>query len=150
MEKLTHAHLCELGAKWLKKHTENMVIPNCSVVAKELTALIDSGEIPDIIGWCYWTSVLIEVKVSRADFLKDKKKPFRKNPSEGIGEFRYYLCPENLIKENELPENWGLLYASEKEKISIIKFATRQDANHACEKAMLLSIIKRSIKNEKI
>lgn len=26
-----------------------------------------------------------------------------------VGNYRYYLCPTGVIKEEELPENWGLL-----------------------------------------
>ena len=86
---------------------------------------------------------MIEVKVGRGDFLRDKKKSFRINPQEGVGEFRYYLCPTGLIKGVELPENWGLLYYNEKGKIEVIKVAERQHANLLAERTMLLSMIRR-------
>ena len=69
-----------------------------------------SGETPDVIGWkgrC--RSVLIECKVSRADFLADREKPFRKDPSLGMGCERFYLTPAGLIRPAELPGKWGLL-----------------------------------------
>jgi len=106
-----HTELCKLGAKWLKRHQQNAVIPNCSTVATEMVTI--ERKIPDIIGWNSHASVLIEIKVSRSDFLKDKSKPFRINPEKGVGEYRYYLCPEGLVKEDELPANWGLLYFKE-------------------------------------
>ncbi len=56
------------------------------------------------------TSYMIETKISRSDFLADAKKPFRINPDEGIGEYRYYACPTGLIKPEELPDKWGLIY----------------------------------------
>ena len=65
---------------------------------------------PDAIGWkkaCH--SVLVECKVSRADFLADRDKPFRQNPQIGVGCERYYLAPKALLKIEDLPAGWGLL-----------------------------------------
>jgi hypothetical protein len=140
----SHKELIEIVAKWLKKHTNNAQIPNCPYIAKDLMTNTDNGEIPDVIGWNYWTSVLIEVKVSRQDFLKDQNKKFRYMPELGMGEFRYYCCPEGLIKEEELPEGWGLLYLNDKNKIDTIKIADRKESNLMCERTMLLSLIRRN------
>ena len=74
---ITHKDLVSRGTKWIKKHTSNIAIPNCSIVAEDLTTATSTGETPDIIGWASWCSVLIEVKASRSDFLRDKKKNFR-------------------------------------------------------------------------
>ena len=137
----THRLLCEEGGKWLKRHTQNVIVPNCNIVAIELFAQIET-EIPDIIGWTSWCSLLIEVKVQRSDFLRDKKKHFRETITNGVGEFRYYLCPENLILENELPEKWGLLYQKEG-KIQIIKKAEKQESNLLAERNMLTSYIRK-------
>ena len=131
------------ASKWLKKHTQNIIVPNCSLVVSELVARTESGEIPDILGWCSHTSVLIEVKVSKADFIRDKNKVFREFPEKGLGELRYYVCPEGLIKEYEIPPNWGLLYADEKMKIKIIKQAKKQQFDLLSERSILLSIIRR-------
>ena len=136
----THTNLCKRGGKWLKKHSQNVLVPNCSIVAVELFTQVES-EIPDIIGWCSWCSVMIEVKVQWSDFLRDFKKPFRQICADGVGELRFYLCPENMISENELPENWGLLYET-KRGIKIIKKAERQNTNLAAERNMLTSYIR--------
>ena len=135
-----HRELCQRGGKWLTKHSQNVLVPNCSIVAVELFTQI-VPETPDIIGWCGWCSVLIEVKVQRSDFLTDYKKPFRQICTDGVGELRFYLCPENLIKEDELPQDWGLLYET-KRGIKIIKKAKRQSANLAAERNMLTSYIR--------
>lgn len=140
----THKEITSAAAKWLKKHKETVLVPNCPTVAEELNTASATRESPDVIGWCYWTSILIEVKTSRADFLKDKKKPFRKFSQEGMGEFRYYLCPTNLINEKDLPSKWGLLYIDPSNKINIIKKAERADCNLGAERTVLLSIIRRS------
>lgn len=54
-------------------------------------------------------SIVLEAKVSRADFLADRNKSFRQAPETGIGEFRYFIAPKGLIKPNELPDKWGLV-----------------------------------------
>lgn len=141
---MTHKEIIKRASKWLKKHQQNAVIPNCSLVVEDLVTANSMGEIPDLIGWCSWTSVMIEVKVSRNDFLKDKKKPFRKFANMGMGENKYYLCPTGLIQEKDLPENWGLLYIDDKAKITIEKIAERHEANLQSERTVLLSLLRRT------
>lgn len=136
----THRNLCEKGGKWLKKHSQNILVPNCQIVAIELFTQVEK-EMPDIIGWCSWCSVMIEVKVQRSDFLHDFKKSFRQNCTDGVGEFRFYLCPENLIKEEDIPDNWGLLYEI-KRGIRIIRKAEMQSTNLSAERNMLTSYIR--------
>jgi hypothetical protein len=53
--------------------------------------------------------VLVECKVSRADFLADAAKPFRLKSEEGMGSQRFYMAPAGMIRPNELPKQWGLL-----------------------------------------
>ena len=65
---------------------------------------------PDAIGWkkaCH--SVLVECKVSRADFLADREKPFRQKSERAVGCERFYLAPKGLIRIEELHSGWGLL-----------------------------------------
>jgi len=139
---MTHKKLTDSGAKWLKKHSKNIIIPNCNIIANDLKTATNTGEIPDIIGWCSWASVLIETKVSREDFKADFKKVFRINEFLGVGEFRYYLVPDGLIAENEIPKNWGLLYHSGN-NIEIVKIATKAESNLDCERTILLSLLRR-------
>lgn len=134
----THRELCLLAGKWLRRRRPKE--PTCPFVVVELATEIQ--ETPDVFGWNYWTSVLIEVKVSRSDFLQDKKKPFRLFPDDGIGEHRYYCCPNGLIKPNELSDKWGLLY-EDNGKITVVKSAERQPANHRAELLICTSIMRR-------
>lgn len=79
---------------------------SCGFAVKELKTL--ESEEPDVLGFgSNQHSVLIEVKISRSDFLTDMKKSFRKNPDMGMGTQRFYFCPTNLIKQEELPNGWG-------------------------------------------
>ena len=98
---MTHAQLVERAVRWLRGY-------RCGVVLSEQACV--SGEMPDAIGWkkaCH--SVLVECKVTRADFLADRAKPFRLKPEKGVGSERFYLASPGLVKVEELPPGWGLL-----------------------------------------
>ena len=98
---MTHAQLVEKAVRWLRSY-------RCGVVLSEQACV--SGEMPDAIGWkraCH--SVLVECKVTRADFLADRAKPFRQKPEKGVGSERFYLTPPALVSPGELPAGWGLL-----------------------------------------
>jgi hypothetical protein len=98
---MTHAQLVKQAEAWLRRY-------RCSVVLSEQACA--NGEVPDAIGWKRaYHSVLVECKVSRADFLADRQKPFREKPQLGVGCERYYLSPPALIRTEELPAGWGLL-----------------------------------------
>ena len=59
-------------------------------------------------------SILVEAKASRSDFLADKNKLFRQYPEQGMGSFRYFICPKELIMPADLPEKWGLVWVDGK------------------------------------
>lgn len=105
-----HDRLTELAARWLKRS-------GFGVVATELRCS-GSREQPDAIGFRSSGSAIIEVKVSRADFRADLAKPERH--SGGLGLYRFYLCPEGMIEPEELPDRWGLLYATGRIITSIV------------------------------
>lgn len=98
---MTHVQLVEKAVRWLRWY-------RCGVVLSEQACV--SGEMPDAIGWkqaCH--SVLVECKITRADFLADRAKSFRQKPEKGVGSERFYLTPPALAKLEELPHGWGLL-----------------------------------------
>ncbi len=98
---MTHAQIVEKAVRWLRWY-------RCGVVLSEQACV--SGEMPDAIGWKRAShSVLVECKVTRADFLADRGKPFRLKPEQGVGSERFYLTPPDLVKIDELPAGWGLL-----------------------------------------
>jgi hypothetical protein len=99
-----HDELAKVGATWLKHN-------GFAVVATDLTAL-GCRERADVIGFRSQCSATIESKVSRADFLADRKKPHRE--AGGIGLYRFYICPAGLIAVDELPSRWGLLHVDGK------------------------------------
>jgi hypothetical protein len=98
---MTHEKLVSRAVAWLRSY-------GCGVVLSEQNCA--SGETPDAIGWkrgCH--SVIVECKISRADFLIDMEKPFRRKPESGMGCERFYLTPAGLLRAQELPAGWGLL-----------------------------------------
>src|SRR5579871_6269198 len=98
---MTHAQLVEKAVAWLRSY-------RCGVILSEQACA--SGEVPDVLGWkraCH--SVLVECKVTRADFLADRAKPWRQKPKSAVGCERFYLAPAGLIRAEELPAGWGLL-----------------------------------------
>ncbi len=135
-----HTELCMLAARWLMRGGRTDKI-HCSTVAVEPFSL-NVTEQPDVFGWNYWTTVIIEVKTSRADFKADFNKQFRQTPTDGCGEHRFYCCPAGLIREDEIPDGWGLLYDNNG-RIEAIRHASRQSANSRAEFHLLASIARK-------
>lgn len=78
-------------------------------------------ETPDVFGCNSSHTFVIEVKTSRADFRADRKKIFRRFEEIGVGDFRYYLCPFDVIKPEELPEKWGLIWVDGRGKCRVVR-----------------------------
>ncbi|HEV2728771.1 MAG TPA: hypothetical protein VGV15_01965 [Terriglobales bacterium] len=113
---MTHARLVQQAITWLRGY-------RCGVVLSEQSCA--NGEMPDAIGWkraCH--SVVIECKISRADFLADREKPFRQKSELGLGCERFYLTPPGLLCTEELPVGWGLL-EYRRRKVEIIRSSAR-------------------------
>jgi len=126
-----HYKLCCEGAKWLHRNKHNWkkcqtkrcyrpeehyaTCQQCKqyhYVAVELCTV--DTESPDVWGLSAWDTAIIEVKITHSDFIADKKKWWRSEEAEKMGfqagNLRWFLCPENVIKPEELPDKWGLLY----------------------------------------
>lgn len=119
---LTHQNLCALAVEWLQRPSSRKG-PGCLVAVSETQNAI-SSEIPDAIGWRPYSyggcgATVVEVKVSRADFLADAAKPHRKAPETGMGAYRYYMAPVGVLTEDDLPSRWGLLEVTERGHIKV-------------------------------
>jgi hypothetical protein len=112
----THQDLCSLAVNWLQR-APGRKGPACQVAFSEAKSGW-IGEIPDAIGFRTVAedegSVVVEVKVSRADFLADRSKLHRQDGATGMGLYRYYMALEGIIGLSELPERWGLVEVSAK------------------------------------
>ncbi|MGY5852437.1 MAG: hypothetical protein RTU92_02595 [Candidatus Thorarchaeota archaeon] len=138
---MTHSELVEIGYKWLMKSVK------CSFAFKEMRTY--TKETPDVIGWKNNSSVLIECKASRSDFLTDVHKSFRQYG--GVGNYRFYLAPVGLLKHDDIPFKWGWLEANEKggvvrriaPKGNVWADWPRFEANLQAEAIMLQSALRR-------
>jgi len=127
-----HRDLILAAAAWLKrKH---------SVIITDMVS--GAGEIPDAIGFGSQGSTLIECKASRGDFKADAHKMFR-HKRHGMGNARYYMAPEGMIKAEELPEDWGLLEVNAKGKTRELKKPLLDRCDSDREVRLLLSAIRR-------
>ncbi len=116
---MTHDDLNQIAKRWLLR-AQSAKGPGCKVAFVEVGAVGD-GERADAWGYRWgWEgcSVLVESKVSRSDFLADRKKPHRQ--SGGMGEYRYFICPEGIINVDDLPDRWGLLWVNKRGHIRIM------------------------------
>ena len=162
--KSLHYELCVEGAKWLRRrqnyercrkkscHNAKVCI-GCrhpfKYVAVELCTY--GTENTDVWGYDGYQTAVIEVKVSHSDFLADKRKWWRTEakPELRAGNLRWFLCPEDIIKPDELPEGWGLLYWDGRRITPIVAPVANIATGHADMK-ILYSILRREKFPEKI
>jgi len=131
----THKQLVRRIASWYKMRHQS-----CIVLAEFVTA---AQEIPDVLVFeSGANTVLIECKASRADFLSDKGKFFRRQEHYGMGDKRYYAAPSGMIKPEELPEGWGLLEVCERQMRTTV-VAIHKTADKRKECIMLMSALRR-------
>ena len=136
---MTHRELCVIAARYLRSQGIQP-FHKCQYVVCELERV---GECPDAFGFSWGSTQLIEVKVSRPDFLSDKKKYWRIHPEFGLGKYRSYLCPVEIIKESDLPPKWGLMHYNDKNKIEVVVYPQEQECNVYEEQRLLYSILRR-------
>ncbi len=132
--RITHKEAVRRAARWLSGSKR------FSVVISELVT--QAGETPDVIAFQNESSILIECKVSRSDFLSDKKKLFRIYESSGMGDLRYFAAPPGIIEPSDLPPGWGLLVIERhvcRERVS----PTLKKANKRSEVSLLSSALRR-------
>lgn len=145
MSFLSHDDLVSIAERWLKSI-------NCGVVFNDkFKAATGNGEQPDALGFKSGVSIMIECKASRSDFLSDKNKRFRIDPTIGIGDWRFYMCPPDVIKVEDLPEGWGLLWTDGKRVKKVYGIPTNTqlqckrpfDGNKRSEQDILVSALRR-------
>ncbi len=138
MSDFTHNELIIVAERWLKRSF------HAGVHVSETTST--SSESPDVIGWKGYggKSCLVEVKISRGDFFGDMEKKHRLG-ADGMGNWRYYMVPKNLVTAEEVPDGWGLLYYDGakiyKKKDAKYRKLTNNAIKH--EKSMLYSELRK-------
>jgi hypothetical protein len=150
-EQLTHKELVNIAANWITgQHIGNREFM-CRYAVKELCTA--SYAVFDVYGLGFNHTTMIEVKTSHADFLRDKKKWYRRHSKWdkriNVADYNIYFCPKNIIKSEELPDNWGLLwYYQNNKQVKIIKSPIQFDRDVielVYERKIVKSIIRRFI-----
>ncbi|KKL55972.1 hypothetical protein LCGC14_2250070 [marine sediment metagenome] len=137
MKTYTHDELVEKAKIFLKRQ-------HCVVITEMAGG---SGEEADAIGWgSNGVSTLIECKASRADFIADKRKWFRREPHRGMAGRRYYLTNKGIVKPADIPEYWGLIEPSGR-GVKVILQPTHQPHSEQHGVQLLLSAIRRIGRN---
>lgn len=134
---MTHAQLVQKAVAWLRRY-------RCGIVLSEQACA--SGEMPDAIGWkgaCH--SVLVECKLTRADFFADRHKPFRQKPEMGMGCERFYLATRGVLDTALLPAGWGLLECTARETQVVRRSSRnlRREIGFRYEMNLLLASLRR-------
>jgi hypothetical protein len=132
---MTHAELIERSMRWLR-NTRKHVVVLCEIGS-------DGQELPDVIGWRHrGACTVIECKVTRADFNRDRKKSFRMRG--GMGNARFYATPPGLLLLHEVPPSWGLIEVGPK-LTRVVKESGRfeLERNTRGETACLISAVQR-------
>ena len=73
--------------------------------------------------WSPITMIGYEIKQSRSDFLKDEKWPAYLPLCHQL----YFVCPRKLIQPEELPQDVGLLWAGDGERLMTQRKAVRRE-----------------------
>lgn len=163
MPELTHSYLNDVAQRWLQR-SHSAKGPGCHVAFTEVGGLF-GGERADAWGFRWYGnwmpgSVLVEVKVSRSDFLADAKKPHRNGEKPGMGNYRYFMCPEGLINESDLPAKWGLIWVNSRGHAKVVcghvlaaygmADAWHHEADTATELTLMSHLLKRLGDPEKL
>ena len=138
-----HYDLCLLGAKWLRSRKNvEWCEGQWKYVAVEVC--VNGCENPDIWAFNGWSTIVVEVKTSRSDFLNDKKKVWHLQGNEEClaGNYRYYLTPKGLLQERDLPAGVGLLEYDGSGIVRTIR-ATRHDVSNHADGIIMASILRR-------
>ena len=143
----THDQLCDKAVQYLS------TTGGFPIVCKEMHSTLT--EIPDVYAVNRHFSVVIECKTTHSDFERDAKKRFRKYPKEGLGRYRYYFCEPDVIKPEELPKKWGLIYLYPDQSMRMIvgkvfghhryddKYRFQEDYRNECE--ALYSLVRKAV-----
>jgi len=139
MAPTTHEQMVALAARWLRRTGHRVVLSDVRTLA--------TTEQPDAIGWRgNGTSSLVECKVSRADFLRDRAKWFRRRREQGMGQMRWFAAPAGMLTRDDVPTRWGVLELHPRARSLRIAFAAvRVDeyAEHA-ERMLLVTALARA------
>jgi hypothetical protein len=114
--RVTHAELVSRAQRWVRSRRYPIVLADVHTTT--------TTEQPDVIGFrTGGDTLLVECKASRADFRRDAAKYFRRAPEHGMGYFRWYFAPADVIPVDALPAGWGLVELNARGGLGILRNA---------------------------
>jgi hypothetical protein len=72
---------------------------------------------------------------------RNQDKTFQQAPH--LGESRFYVCPKDIIKKEEVPEGWGLIYLDDKGKFRQILPSGKWKANVKVERDIIAHALRK-------
>jgi hypothetical protein len=141
----SHGELVRIACRWLAKKQK------CPHVFAEPQSM-KLNEFPDAIGFRFGYqdpgTRVIEVKVSREDYRRDRHKQWKRFESAGLpggmGRWRWYLVPDGLVRLDEIPDDHGLLYALPNGRVKQAKAApVRESRDVESELSWLCTALQR-------
>lgn len=106
----------ELHSKLQDKAMNYLLAKSYWIKAVEMPTPVGIIDVWGLSRACDFATMAVEVKVSRNDFRSNSQKYKNQRPSH-IANSCYILCPAELIKPEEVNEDWGLLWYQEGKKL---------------------------------
>ncbi|TMW72906.1 MmcB family DNA repair protein [Alteribacter natronophilus] len=116
MESALHEHVKKQALYWLKKKVTDLCASEVKLYARRKKLKADAVG----INIKRKETRIIEVKVSRSDFLRDEvlRAPYGYH---AIADYAYLMTPAGLIEPGEIPEGYGLLEVDDYDNITVRK-----------------------------
>lgn len=114
-EGIVHKHLKNLALKFLKEKVTDLVVSE--------VPFDNAWSIADACGLNFKRKEVrvVEVKATKGDFLRDKKLFNEKTSYFYHAHYSYIMCPTDIIKPEEIPHGYGLLWVDEFDNITMMK-----------------------------
>ncbi len=93
----------------------------------------------------------IEIKVARGDLLKEMDDPSKSNEFFQYCDRWFIACPKGMIKKEEIPAPWGIIFVNEKGESRIYKQALQNEEKKPVSIGLFVSMLRRvrdTIENE--
>lgn len=73
-----------------------------------------------------YRSIAFEVKVTRADFMREVTDPTKREPAERLAGECFFATPAGLLRPDEVPEGWGLMELRADGSVAVRKAAAQR------------------------
>lgn len=132
-----HRHLKKIALHFLKSKVIDLV---CNEVD-----FVNSYSIADAVGLNFKRKEVrvVEVKATKGDFVRDKKLFDEKTSYFYHAHYSYIMCPVGVIKPEEVPYGYGLLWVDDHDQVETVKNPIK---NKARLKTLFETTMKRTAK----